>query len=424
MLSGPWPTGSNWAGNVAFRATGVHTPRSVEELQLLVTRGDPLRAVGSRHSFTRIADTTGHQVSMAALPRVLEVDSATRSVRVSAGLRYGDLAGALSQAGLALPNLGSLPHISVAGSCATGTHGSGMRNPVLSAGVGSLTMVTAGGDLLRVDRESHGEDYGGFVIALGRLGIVTELVLDLVPAFEVAQTVVEDVAEEVAVEQLPAILAAAYSVSIFTDWRSDRVQVWVKEQLGRTDGWSGRPLWGGRLADGPRHPIAGMPTQNATTQLGIPGPWSERLPHFRLDFTPSSGKELQSEYVVPMTRAAEAWQALGVVRERIARVLQVSEVRAIATDDLWLSPTGGSPSVAFHFTWVPDTEAVLPVVAAVEQQLAPLGARPHWGKVFSTPPSVLADLYPRMDDFRRLVTALDPTGVFGNELVDTWIGVR
>ncbi len=424
MLSGPWPTGSNWAGNVAFRATGVHTPRSVEELQLLVTRGDPLRAVGSRHSFTRIADTTGHQVSMAALPRVLEVDSATRSVRVSAGLRYGDLAGALSQAGLALPNLGSLPHISVAGSCATGTHGSGMRNPVLSAGVGSLTMVTAGGDLLRVDRESHGEDYGGFVIALGRLGIVTELVLDLVPAFEVAQTVVEDVAEEVAVEQLPAILAAAYSVSIFTDWRSERVQVWVKEQLGRTDGWSGRPLWGGRLADGPRHPIAGMPTQNATTQLGIPGPWSERLPHFRLDFTPSSGKELQSEYVVPMTRAAEAWRALGVVRERIARVLQVSEIRAIAADDLWLSPTGGSPSVAFHFTWIPDTEAVLPVVAAVEQQLAPLGARPHWGKVFSTPPSALADLYPRMDDFRRLVTTLDPTGVFGNELVDTWIGLR
>ena len=424
MLSGPTPPGTNWAGNVTFQATGVHTPRSVEELQLLVTRGDPLRAVGSRHSFTRIADTTGHQVSMTALPRVLEVDSATRSVRVSAGLRYGDLAGALSQAGLALPNLGSLPHISVAGSCATGTHGSGMRNPVLSAGVGSLTMVTAGGDLLRVDRESHGEDYAGFVIALGRLGIVTELVLDLVPAFEVAQTVVDDVAEEVAVEQLPAILAAAYSVSIFTDWRSERVQVWVKEQLGRADGWSGRPLWGGRPADGPRHPIAGMPIQNATTQLGIPGPWSERLPHFRLDFTPSSGKELQSEYVVPMTRAAEAWRALGVVRERIARVLQVSEVRAIAADDLWLSPTGGSPSVAFHFTWIPDTEAVLPVVAAVEQQLAPLGARPHWGKVFSTPPSALADLYPRMDDFRRLVTTLDPTGVFGNELVDTWIGLR
>ena len=425
MLSGqPSSAGTNWAGNVVFGAAGVHSPRSVAELQALVSRGGALRPIGSRHSFNRIADTTGHLVSLTGLPPVLEVDRPSHSVRIGAGLRYGDLTDALHRACLALPNTGSLPHISVVGSCATGTHGSGTRNRILSAGVRSLTMVTAGGDIMTADRGSHGDDYSGVMLSLGRLGIVTELVLELVPAFEVAQTVVEDVEEEVVEEQLSAILSAAYSVSIFTDWRSGRLQVWVKERVGRPDAWAGSPVWGGRPADGPRHPIEGMPPRNATTQLGIPGPWSERLPHFRLDFTPSSGAELQSEYVVPASEAAAAWQALGAVRERIAGVLQVSEIRSIAADDLWLSPTGGSPAVAFHFTWIPDKEAVLPVVAVVEQQLAPFGARPHWAKVFSTSPGELASLYPRMGAFRRLVTAMDPAGVFGNELVDRWIGLR
>ncbi|CAN5273866.1 alditol oxidase [soil metagenome] len=419
------PPMRNWAGNIRFEARGLHRPRSVRELQHLVAHAERLRALGTGHSFNAIADTAGPLVSVADLPQLVEVDSVGQQVRVGAGLRYGDLGPALRGAGLALPNTGSLPHISIAGSCATGTHGAGAENRLLAASVSSVTLVGADGDLLTVDRESDGDDFDGFVVSLGRLGIVVELVLDLVPEFEVAQTVVEDVDNLVVADQLVPILTAAYSVSVFTDWRADRAtHVWLKEKVGRDQAWDGVPLLGGRLADGPRHPIRGMPTEFATPQLGVPGPWDERLPHFRLDFTPSSGQELQSEYVVPVAAASSAWRAVSSVAELVAPALQVCEVRAIAADPMWLSTTGGGACVAFHFTWSPEPEAVLSAVTAVEDQLAGFGARPHWAKVFTTSNPALAGLYPRMGDFRRLVSDLDPSSKFGNDLVDGWIGLQ
>ena len=413
---------TNWAGNVRFSAATRHRPTSVPELQEIVERADRLRPIGTGHSFSAIADTVGDQLSTAGLPVVIEPDTDRNQVLVTGGVRYGELGRTIERAGLAVPNLGSLPHISVAGACATGTHGSGVRNRALSSAVRSLTLVTASGDLHTIGR-GH-EDFDGAVIALGRLGVVVSMVLDVVPSFEVEQTVVEQVGQDTVARDLVSMLSAAYSVSVFTGWdETVGSQVWIKDRVGDPDGWKGVALWGGRPAETPLNPVPGMPPGNATPQLGRAGPWNERLPHFRYEFLPSSGDELQSEYLLPIERATRAWAALAELSDYLRPAVQISEVRAVAADPMWLSLTGGHDSVAFHFTWVSDPEVVAPRVNAVEERLEEYDARPHWGKLFSVSADRLARRYPRLPDFRRLVTDLDPDGKFGNDLVDGWIGL-
>jgi xylitol oxidase len=165
-----------------------------------------------------------------------------------------------------------------------------------------------------------------------------------------------------------------------------------------------------------------MPADNCTTQLGVPGPWHERLPHFRLDFTPSAGDELQSEFLVPRARAVEALTAVDGIRDRVAPVLQISEIRSIAADDLWLSPSYGRDTIGIHFTWIADSAAVLPVVSAVEEQLAPFEPRPHWGKVFTIDASAVTARYDRWPDFERLAAQYDPGGKLRPEY-EAWLSV-
>jgi alditol oxidase len=415
---------TNWAGNVTFSAARFHRPASAAELQRLVAGASRIRALGTGHSFNRIADCPGDLVSVVGLPKVIRIDSGRATVTVSAGLRYGVLTGRLNEAGWALRNLGSLPHISIAGACATGTHGSGDANGNLATAVSALEMVTASGDIVRLSRESGDAAFAGAVVGLGALGIVTSLTLELVPAFAIRQYVYEGLPRDRLDEHLPGIFASGYSVSLFTDWRGRRIrQVWRKCLAGQDGPGTPEPAhWhGAELASGPRHPVPGMPAVHCTQQQGVPGPWHLRLPHFRPDFTPSSGEELQSEYLVPREHATEALAAIDRIRGRVAPVLQISEIRTVAADDLWLSPGYRRPSVAIHFTWVKDPAAVAPVLAAIEDQLAPLRARPHWGKLFSVSPAVLPGLYERLADFQRLRRAYDPAGKFGNELVDSYV---
>lgn len=412
------PAETNWAGNITFGARRLCVPRSEAELRETVAASSSVRPLGTRHSFNTVADTTGDLVSVAGLPRVVDIDPAERTVTVSAGLRFGEFAGELHDSGFALHNLGSLPHISVAGACATGTHGSGAANRSLAGAVRALELVTADGGTLALRRGDA--DFPGAVVCVGALGVVTRLTLDLVPAFDVQQWVYEELPEATLTESFDEVMAAAYSVSVFTDWRPGPVgQVWLKERVG-AEGPRRAPdrRFGARLADGPRHPIPGVPAGNCTRQLGAAGPWHRRLPHFRLEFTPSNGDELQSEYFVAREDAAAAYEAVGRLRDRIAPLLQISEIRSVAGDDLWLSPAGGRDSVAFHFTWVPDTAAVAPVLREIEEALAPFGARPHWGKVFSTDPGVLRTLYGRYEDFEKLVARHDPSGTFRNDFLD------
>jgi alditol oxidase len=410
---------ANWAGNVKFRAATVHRPASVPELQRLVAGSARIRALGTAHSFSLVADTDGDLVSLASLPPVVDIDTAAAAVRVSAGLRYSDIAPRLHAAGLALANLASLPHISVAGAVATGTHGSGDANRSLAAAVSGLEVVTAGGDLIEVSRDADPARFPGMVVALGACGVVTSLTLDAVPAFALRQWVYQDVPFVAVAAGFDEITSAAYSVSMFTDWRDERMtQVWLK-RAGPAEAPPAR--WhGGRLADADLHPVPGMPASNCTPQLGRPGPWHERLPHFRPEFTPSAGEELQSEFLLGREHAVDAVAALSRISATLAPVVQVSEIRTVAADDLWLSPACGRDSVALHFTWVPDAQAVAPALAAAQAALAPFQPRPHWGKLSTIPAADVACRYPRMDDFRRLVAEFDGPGQFRNEYADAY----
>lgn len=411
------PAPTNWAGNITFSTARTHRPGSLDELQELVAGSRQVRVLGSGHSFNAIADVDGPAgtlLSVAGLPPSVDVDTTARTVRVAAGMRYAELAGHVHRHGLALPNMASLPHISVAGSVATGTHGSGNANRSLADAVRAVELITADGSARTLHRGDEGFD--GAVVALGALGVVTALTLDLEPAFEISQHVLTEL--PLAGLDFEAVTSAAYSVSLFTDWRGPRfTQVWLKRRC------DGPPLdfpWAAP-ATSPLHPVPGMPAANCTQQLGVPGPWHERLPHFRAEFTPSSGAELQSEYLLPRADALAALHALDAVRAELAPVLQICEVRTVAADTQWLSPAHGRDTVAVHFTWVPDTAAVLPVVALVEERLAPFGARPHWGKVFGVAPRELRARYPRLADFAALTRRLDPAGKFRNAFVDAYV---
>jgi alditol oxidase len=413
---------TNWGGNITFGAARVHHPSTVDELRRLVAGSVHIRALGTGHSFSPIVDSPGDLVSVAGLPPAIDIDAGRSTVTVGAGVRYGELAPHLHAAGFALANLGSLPHISIAGSCATGTHGSGDRNGSLAAAVSAVELVTADGDLVTLSREADGDRFGGVVVALGGLGIVTRLTLDLVPSFEVRQYVYDDLPPGQLEEHAAEIFASGYSVSLMTGWTGPGIdQVWLKRRIDPDDDWTPGPRWmGATAADGPRHPIRRLSGHVCTEQRGVPGPWHERLPHFRLEFTPSSGQELQSEYLVPRRFGLDALNAIDGIRDRVAAVLQVCEIRTVAADDLWLSLCQGRDSLALHFTWVQDGPAVSDVLALIEERLAPYAARPHWGKLFGTDPDTMRGLYERLPDFVGLRHEFDPGGKFRNEFLDRY----
>lgn len=404
--------GLNWSRNIRYSAERVAAPRTVDELREVVAASDRVKALGSRHSFTRIADTTGTLVSTADLDVPVEVDAERHRVRVGGGVRYGELAQQLESQGWALANLASLPHISIAGAVSTGTHGSGVANRSLAASVTGMELVTSTGDLVTL---ADGDaDLAGAVVGLGALGVVSTIELAIEPSYEIAQTVYDAVPAQAIRDGYAEIAASAYSVSLFTTFRDDDVvdQVWRKA---RTDA-APRPLpaaLSGREADGPRHPLPGVSAQSCTEQGGEAGRWLDRLPHFRLEFTPSNGEERQSEFLLPIEHAVPALDAVRSLAADLRPVLQVCEIRTVAGDDLWLSPSYGRDSVAFHFTWRADDAGVASVLPSLEAVLAPFDARPHWGKVFT--PRDPAELYPRWGEFVSLQRRLDPRGAFVND---------
>jgi alditol oxidase len=415
---------TNWAGNVAFGAADLHRPSSLGQLQALVAHAGPrdrIRVLGAGHSFNDLADSRGIQVSLAGLPPEVCVDSVGRQARVAAGLSYAELAGRLDRAGFALRNLASLPHISIAGATATATHGSGAANQNLAAAVSGLRLVTADGDVVDLGRGDEG--FAGAVVHLGALGAVVSLTLDLVPSFDVSQRVYENLplAALDDHDHFTDLMASGYSVSLFADWRAPRLtQVWIKQREGPPV--APGPWFTAAPAPAQRNPVPGGSPDACTGQLGVPGRWYERLPHFRPEFRPSVGDELQSEYLLPVAHAVPALHALDRIRDRLAPVLRLCEIRVVAADRLWLSPSYRQDSVAFHFTWIRDTALVLPMVGLAERQLAPYGARPHWGKIFTTPPETLRQRYERLPDFLRLMDHYDPAGKFRNAYTARHLG--
>ncbi|KQR53420.1 FAD-binding protein [Leifsonia sp. Leaf336] len=414
----------NWAGNYEYRAQRILQPADLDELREIVTTAPKIRALGSRHSFNDLADTAadvdGVLVSTASLPAGISIDADARTVTVGGGVRYGDLARELQTAGWALHNLASLPHISVAGAIATATHGSGDRNGNLSTAVSGLRILTASGELVSLTRGDT--EFAGAAVALGALGVVTDVTLDIRPTFDARQRLFAGVPWEAVLDRFDEVTSAAYSVSLFTTWEEDTVSLaWLKELDGAPTA-IGEDFFGAPALTEARHMISTMDVRNTTEQLGVVGPWSERLAHFRFEFTPSNGEEIQSEYLVPRARAVEAIRAVRNLAPVIAPLLQISEIRTVAADDLWLSSAYGTDAVGLHFTWLRDQAGVEAVLPAVEAALLPLGARPHWGKVFVDADGVVPTLYPKLDAFRALADRLDPERRFRNPFLTRLLG--
>jgi xylitol oxidase len=410
---------TNWAGNLRYHADHMYAPKSVEEVREIVKKCNTARALGSRHSFNTIADSLTNQISLQHLDSI-ELDEKAHTVTVGAGVRYGTLAPVIDAKGFAVHNLASLPHITVAGAIATATHGSGVRNGNLATAVSALELVTADGNVITLSRTHDGEQFKSAVVSLGAVGIVTKVTLDVQPRFEMTQLVYQNLSMDQLEHNLETIFASGYSVSLFTDWQKHRInQVWIKSKTERGVAAKIPPMfYGATAAKTNLHPIDGHSAINCTEQMGVPGPWYERMPHFKMNFTPSSGAELQTEYFVPRSRGYEAILAVEQLRDKITPHLFITELRAIAADDLSMSMAYKRDSMAIHFTWKPETPQVTALLPLIEEKLRPFDARPHWAKVFSVPPARLKSLYEKQPEYQALLNHYDPKGKFRNEFVN------
>jgi xylitol oxidase len=411
---------TNWAGNLEYSTDNLHASDSLEDVRAFVKREKKLKVLGTRHCFNNIADSQDNLLSLKAMDKVIALDAAARNVTVAAGITYGQLSPYLHEKGFALHNLASLPHISVAGACTTATHGSGEKNGNLATAVRGLELVNAAGDMVQLSRDRDGRTMSGAVVGLGALGVITRITLDVQPKFMMRQYVYEDLPLSSLKDHFDAIEASAYSVSLFTDWQKQRLnEVWLKSRMEPGQAFDAQPeFFGAKRATKNLHPIAELSAENCTEQMGVPGPWYERLPHFRMGFTPSAGKELQSEYFVPRKHAVEAILAVEHLRDQITPHLMISEIRTIAADELWMSPAYKRDSVAIHFTWKQDWLAVSRVLPVIERELEPFQARPHWGKLFTMSPAVLKSRYERLPEFVGLSRKYDPQGKFRNAFLE------
>jgi xylitol oxidase len=276
---------------------------------------------------------------------------------------------------------------------------------------------------VKLSRKADGEVFQGAVVGLGALGAITRITLDIQPTYRMRQYVYENLPLAQMKNHFDDIQSSGYSVSLFTDWQKQRLnEVWIKSRVGDGQAFAApQEFFGAKLAVRNLHPIAELSAENCTEQMGVPGPWYERLPHFRMGFTPSAGKELQSEYFVPRRNAVDAILAVERLRDQITPHLLISEIRTIAADDLWMSTCYRQPSVTIHFTWKPDWPAVSRLLPIIEKELSPFQTRPHWGKLFTLPPAEIRSRYEKLADFIQLATKYDPKGKFRNDFLNTYI---
>ena len=399
----------NWSKNIEFNDRKYFQPESISELQELIRTNQKIRVRGTAHCFNDIADTSSYAINLSKMPKTIEVDVEKKSVLVAAGLKYGELAPVLHEQGWALDNLASLPHISIAGSISTGTHGSGVKNKNLANQVISFDVVTAEGEIRHIDRSNPA--FSAMVVGLGLGGIVYQYELRIEPTYEIRQVVYPNIPLDILQRNFDPIMSTAYSVSYFTDWGSDQVgNLWCKF---RADEVIPDSIGGCAQADKKYHPITSVNPEACTEQLGVPGDWHQRLSHFKLEFTPSVGEEIQTEFFIDRKDASAAIEVLSKLGDEITPLLWITELRTIAADDLWLSGAYQRDTLGIHFTWKKE-DAIYPVVEKVEAALRPFNYRPHWGKVFTAEAQYLKSVYPKMSEFKALVEALDPNKKFEN----------
>src|SRR5213593_4348978 len=385
----------NWAGNLEYSTDRLYSASSLEQVRSYVKKQNKLKVLGTRHCFNDIADSTDNFLSLKPMDELVAVEPEGRTVTVGAGITYGQLCPYLHSKGFALHNLASLPHISIAGAVSTATHGSGEKNGNLATAVSALEIVTADGAVVKLSRRQDGEAFLGAVVGLGAVGVITKVMLDIQPTYMMRQHVYENLPLSAVKDHFDDIESSGYSVSLFTDWQNQRInEVWIKSRIEESQAFDATPeFFGAKRATKNLHPIAELSAENCTEQMGVPGPWYERLPHFRMGFTPSAGKELQTEYFVPRRHAVDAILAIERQRDQVTPHLMISEIRTIAADNFWMSPCRNQPSVAIHFTWKQDWPAVKMLMPLIEKELVPFKARPHWGKLFTMSPAELKTRY-------------------------------
>ena len=411
---------TNWSGNLEYSTDNVHLPATVAEVQETVKRCSKLRAFGTRHSFNTIADSTQNLISTRDLNKLISLDRESSTVTVEAGMKYGELCQYLQGNGFALHNLASLPHISIGGACATATHGSGVKNGNLATAVSAIELVNAAGEIVSLSKED-GERFYGAVVGLGAFGIVTKVTLDLLPTFNMQQVVYRNLPMGALETNFEAIMSSGYSVSLFTDWKNKNInEVWIKSRVGENPMTVFAPeFYGAKLATKNMHPVEEQSAENCTEQMGVQGPWYERMPHFKMGFTPSTGNELQAEYFVPIENAFEALMAVEKLHEKITPHLFISEIRTIDADNLWMSPCYKESCVAIHTTWKQEWNTVMKMLPLVEKQLAPFNPRPHWAKLFTLSPGILQSRIEKLNEFKQLLKENDHDGKFLNKFLIT-----
>ncbi len=409
-------SGLNWAGNHAFVAERIHRPGALDDVRRAVAGARHIHAVGARHAFNGAADSPGELIDLSDIDPDFVLDTAARTVTAGGGATYAALAGWLQVHGWALHNMASLPHLSLAGATATGTHGSGDALGTLASAIAAVELVTATGDVLTLRRGDHG--FPGVAVGLGAFGIITRVTLDIQPSYRMRQDAFQDLPWQFVMDEFDAVMGAGTSVSIFTSWSGANAdRLWIKTRMDA--GSEDRPpvAPGGAVPAALPSRYGGAEHLRKLTPFGLAGPWSERVAHFRPTF--EQGPQLQSEYLLPRTQATRAIALLRRLGPRIDAQLGVTEIRSMTADDLWFSPAYGAETIGIHFSWaLREVPEVMALCAEIEAMLLPLGARPHWGKVILSPAAALAPLYPRMWDFRALAARLDPAGKFRNAFLD------
>lgn len=410
---------TNWAGNYTYSTDNLVAPKTVEELQELIKSYKKVKGLGTMHCFNGIADSKFNQISTAALNKVISLDKENETITVESGIKYGEFCEYLDKNGFALHNLASLPHISVAGACSTSTHGSGISNGSLATAAIALEMVNGKGEVVRLTKEKNREEFLMAIVSLGALGIITKVTLQVQPTFKMKQVVYQNMPMASLEKDFEKIMASGYSVSLFTDWKNKNVsEVWIKVKSDDVKE-SAPEFYGAKLANKNLHPIASADPVNCTDQMGVDGTWYERMPHFKMGFTPSSGKELQAEYFVNIKDAYQAFMAIEKLNEKVAPLLFITEIRTIAADEIPMSPFYKKTCLAIHFTWKQEVDAVMALLPEVEKALEPFGARPHWGKVFTLQPFVLQGRIEKLNEFKALMIKHDPEGKFRNDFIET-----
>lgn len=412
----------NWSGNIEFPAARFHQPGSVAELQRIVAAAEQVRMVGAAHSFNDIVSTRGDLISLGKMRRVVGLDRTARTVTFEAGISHRELAVELEASGFALANLPSLPHFNVVGASSTGTHGSGDGNQCLAAAIVSMDLVTAAGDLVTV----AGSELDAMAVGLGAFGAITAMTVAIEPSYVMAQEIYLDVPRRDAFAGIDEMMSSAYSVSWFTDWQTDHIQqVWRKHRLDGVDPEAPKTpdrYFGGRSSNRQLAPSGPQAADSCTTQLMVPGPWHTRLPHVRADA--ELGSQLQTEFFVARRHGPAALEAIAGIGPKLSHLLRdgiMSEIRSVASDDLWLSPFA-EDSLALHFSWWNDPAAVDEALSLVEAALEPFEPRPHWGKLHTLSARTIRSRYPRFGDFVALADRYDPEGRFRNDYLRELFG--